>query len=89
MRLRGVSFDWKSNGKHDIGVIAEEVGKVVPEVVTYENNGVDARSVDYARLTALLIEAMKEQQKTIDDLKSEVSELKAQALKQASLSPGR
>ena len=89
MRLRGVSFDWKSNGRHDIGVIAEEVGQVVPEVVTYEKNGVDAKSVDYARLTALLIEAVKTQQKTIDDLKSEVIDLKAQVQKQASLPSGR
>ena len=35
-RLRGVSYTLKANGKHEIGVIAEEVGAVVPEVVTYE-----------------------------------------------------
>ncbi len=35
-RLRGVSYDSKANGKHEIGVIAEEVGQVVPEVVSYE-----------------------------------------------------
>jgi hypothetical protein len=66
MRLNGVSFDWIEGGKHDIGLIAEDVGQVVPEVVAYEDNGVDAKSVDYARLTALLIEAVKEQQKTIE-----------------------
>ncbi len=70
MQLNGVSFDWRENGKHDIGLIAEDVGRVVPEVVAYEDNGVDARSVDYARLTALLIEAVKEQQKTIDELRA-------------------
>ena len=64
-RLRGVSYDLKATGKHEIGVIAEEVGKVVPEVVTYEANGQDARSVDYSRLTALLIEAVKQQEKQI------------------------
>lgn len=58
-RLRGVTFEWKADGKRDIGLIAEEVGQVVPEVVAYEDNGEDARSVDYARLTALLIEAVK------------------------------
>jgi len=30
MKLRGVYFDWKNNSKHDIGMIAEEVGKVIP-----------------------------------------------------------
>jgi hypothetical protein len=61
-RLRGVSYDMKDSGKHEIGVIAEEVGAVVPEVVSYEDNGKDARGVDYSRLTALLIEATKQQQ---------------------------
>ena len=60
--LRGVSYDLKNSGKHEIGVIAEEVGQVVPEVVSYEGNGKDARGVDYSRLTALLIEAVKQQQ---------------------------
>ncbi len=74
-RLRGVSFEWKSNGKRDIGLIAEEVGEVIPEVVEYEANGTDAKSVDYARLVALLIEATKEQQKTIEKLEGQIVEL--------------
>jgi hypothetical protein len=76
-RLRGVSFDWKEDGGHDIGLIAEEVGEVVPEVVGYEENGKDARSLDYARLTALLIEAVKEQRSQIRELKAEAEGLKA------------
>ena len=71
-KLNGVYFDWKANGKHDIGLIAEEVGEVIPEVVAYEENGVDAQSLDYARLTALLVEAIKEQQKEIESLKEEI-----------------
>jgi len=69
--LRGVSYDLDKSGKHQIGVIAEEVGEVVPEVVSYEENGKDARGVDYSRLTALLIEATKEQQQEIQELRSE------------------
>ena len=40
-RLRGVYFDWddKHGGRHDVGMIAEEVGAVLPEVVRYEENG--------------------------------------------------
>lgn len=76
-RLRGVSFDWKEKGGHDIGLIAEEVGEVVPEVVSYEENGKDAMGLDYARLTAVLIEAVKEQQSQIRELKAELEELKA------------
>ncbi len=71
-QLRGVSYDLKANGKHEVGVIAEEVGAVVPEVVTWDDNGKDAQSVDYSRLTALLIEAVKQQQLEIRDLKSEL-----------------
>ena len=82
MRLNGVNFDWIETGKHDIGLIAEEVGQIVPEIVAYEENGVDAKSVDYARLTALLIEAVKEQQKTIEQLKSDIENLKDKGVTQ-------
>jgi trimeric autotransporter adhesin len=75
-QLRGVSYDLKGSGKHEVGVIAEEVGAVVPEVVSYEENGKDARGVDYSRLTALLIEAMKEQQR---ELQQEQAVLRGQA----------
>ncbi len=58
-RLRGVYFDWDEahGGKHDIGFIAEEVGKVIPEIVGYEENGVDASGMDYSKMTPLLVEA--------------------------------
>jgi hypothetical protein len=64
-QLRGVSYDLKESGKHEVGVIAEEVATVVPEIVSWDKNGKDARGVDYSRLTALLIEATKEQQTLI------------------------
>jgi uncharacterized small protein (DUF1192 family) len=76
-RMRGVSYDLRSNGEHQIGVIAEEVGEVVPELVAYEANGKDARGVDYSRLTVLLIEAVKEQQEQIKAMQAEISGLKA------------
>lgn len=72
-KLRGVSYTLKATGKHEIGVIAEEVGKVVPEVVDWEANGKDARSVDYSRLTALLIEATKQQQAEIAALTAKLA----------------
>lgn len=76
-RLRGVTFEWTEDGRPDIGLIAEEVGEVVPEVVAYEANGVDARSVDYARLVAVLIEAVKAQQIQIEELQREVATLRS------------
>jgi hypothetical protein len=71
-RLRGVTFDWKESNKHDIGLIAEEVGEVIPEVVEFEKDGRTAKSVDYARLVAVLIEATKEQQHLIDSLENKI-----------------
>ena len=66
--LQGVSFAWKSSGEKDIGFIAEDVGKIIPEIVSFEENGVDANSMDYPKLTALLVEAVKAQQERIDKL---------------------
>ncbi len=77
-QLRGVSYDLKGSGKHEIGVIAEEVGQVVPEVVSYEENGKDAQGVDYSRLTALLIEAAKEQQSLIRQQQAQMKVQQAQ-----------
>ena len=73
MQLRGVEFDWNNNQDvytgHDIGVIAQEVEAVLPEIVTTRDTGYKA--VKYEKLTALLIETVKE-------LKAEIEELKAQ-----------
>lgn len=74
-QLRGVSFEWIADGRKDIGLIAEEVGQILPEIVVYEDNGQDAQSVDYGRIVAVLIEAMKEQQKEIALLREQVEAL--------------
>ncbi len=78
--LRGVYFDWDEahGGKHDVGMIAEEVGKVLPEIVAYETNGTDAIGLDYSKLTPLLLEAVKALQTEIEKLKSENNLLKAE-----------
>jgi hypothetical protein len=77
MKIRGVYFDWDPahGGEHDLGCIAEEVGKVLPEIVVYEENGIDADGMDYGKLTPLLIEAVKEQQKIIEKLTMRIEEL--------------
>jgi hypothetical protein len=75
--LRGVEYTYTANGQHEIGMIAEEVGKVVPEVVSYEENGKEARGIDYARLTALLVEAVKQQQSEIQQEKRQIRRLEA------------
>jgi len=67
-QLRGVEFDHKNTGDHCLGVIAQEVEKIVPDVVYEDVHGV--KSVAYMNMVALLIEAVKDQQKQIDELKS-------------------
>jgi hypothetical protein len=70
--LRGVYFDWdeEHGGQHDVGCIAEEVGKVLPEIVVYEENGIDADGMDYSKFTPLLIEAIKALQKRVEELEN-------------------
>lgn len=65
--LQGVNYTWKSTDKKDFGFIAQEVEKVLPLAVHTDDQGY--KSVDYARITAVLVEALKEQQKTIEELK--------------------
>lgn len=79
MGLRGVSFDWKAShgGGHDVGFIAEEVGRVVPELVTWEADGVSAQGLAYDRVTALTVEAIKDQQGQIEALRRDNAELRA------------
>gem|GEM_PF-1331139 len=75
-RLRGVSFQWKdeaSDAQPHIGFIAQEMAEVIPEVV-HSQGGI--YSVQYAPVTAVLVEAMKEQQKMIEQLKEEIRSLK-------------
>jgi hypothetical protein len=66
--IRGVNFNWKKDDRYAMGVIAQEVEEVIPEVVSIDGEG--HRSVNYGALVGLLIEAVK-------DLKNEVDELKA------------
>ena len=66
--LRGVEYNKIDNTEKNIGVIAQEVEKILPEVVKEDGEGM--KSVAYGNITAILIEAIKEQQKQIDELKS-------------------
>lgn len=70
--LRGVSY--VKNDKEEIGVIAQEVETVLPEVVRTGEDGY--KSVTYGNMVGLLIEAIKEQQSQIDVLKREINILK-------------
>ena len=67
-KLQGVSYSWKDTGKKDFGFIAEEVGKVIPEIVEWSADPQYANTMDYTRIISFLVEAVKEQQKKIDIL---------------------
>ena len=69
LQMRGVTYNKKSTGEKEIGVIAEEINEILPEVVLKNEQG-EVDSVSYARLTAVLIEAVKELKKEIEELKS-------------------
>ena len=75
LKLRGVSYTRTDieDKSTKIGVIAQEILEVVPEVVSQDENGMYA--VSYGNITALLIEAIKEQQKQIDELKEIINGL--------------
>jgi hypothetical protein len=85
MQLRGVTFDWKAEhgGTHDVGFVAEEVGKVLPELVSWEEDGEWAKGLAYDHITAVTVEAIKEQQAQIDGLKKANAELREQVEKLA------
>jgi len=71
MLLRGVSFTWKGTDEKSIGVIAQEVEPIIPEVVSTSEDGI--KSVSYDSIIGLLIEAIKEQQTTIEQMKDSIN----------------
>ncbi|RYE19686.1 MAG: hypothetical protein EOP51_19400 [Sphingobacteriales bacterium] len=89
LKINGVQYDWKQDefpeqnfsDKKQLGFIAQDLEKIYPEMVFTDSKGY--KSVDYARLTPVLVEAVKElsvkndnQQAQIDELKKEMLELK-------------
>jgi len=76
--MRGVEYDWntgKKEGKHDIGVIAQEVEKILPEIVYSKKDfdGNEFKTVDYEKITAVLIEAVKELSQEVTELKKQIN----------------
>ena len=70
MELRGVTFNWRDTLAPAIGVIAQEVENIIPEVVSTSESG--EKSVSYGNIVGLLIEAIKEQQGQIEMLKQKL-----------------
>lgn len=82
-RINGVYYYWNKEARPEIdlseekqiGVIAQDVEEVLPEIVFENQDGF--KSVSYHKLTAVLIEAVKEQQKQIESMQAEIDALKA------------
>ena len=75
--LRPVRFNWKEDGRADLGLIAEEVAEVIPELATRNNQG-DLTGVNYRHLTAVLIGALQEQQTESATQQSEIVALRTE-----------
>ncbi|HUW05028.1 MAG TPA: tail fiber domain-containing protein [Williamwhitmania sp.] len=78
LKMRGVKFEWIDTTNHEtgpqVGFIAQEVEPILPEVVSNKN---DTYSMEYAPITAVLVEAVKAQQQEIDALKKENEQMKS------------
>ena len=87
-KISGVEFDWNEKGPawtrskefgnpsgslHDVGVVAQEIQSILPEAVKTRKDGYLA--VDYEKIIPLLIEGIKEQQTTIEDLNARIKKL--------------
>ena len=84
LQLRGVNYYWRNNefpnrgfdDKLELGLIAQEVEVVIPEIVAEIGDGY--KGVEYSKLVALLVEAIKEQQAIIDGQKTEMADMRVE-----------
>ena len=73
-QIRGVTFNYIDNNHASVGVIAQDVEKVLPQAVSIDEEGYKA--VHYNGVIGLLVEAVKQQQLQIEDLQNQINELK-------------
>jgi hypothetical protein len=71
MKMRPVAFHWKENGTTDFGFLAEEMEEIAP-ILAFHNEQGEPESVRYRQLTAILANAIQEQQAQIQDLQAEL-----------------
>jgi len=68
MQLNGYAYQWKSDDSHQYGVIAQEVEKILPYAVSTGTDGI--KGVSYNQIIPVLIEAVKEQKKELEELRN-------------------
>ena len=80
-KLNPVKFEWKETGKEEEGFIAHEVDEIFKDAVggekdaVNEDGSIDGQTMDYGRITPLLVKAIQEQQTIIEDLKTRIETL--------------
>ena len=83
-KLKPVKFEWKETGKEEEGFIAHEVDEIFKDAVggkkdaVNEDGSIDGQTMDYGRITPLLVKAIQEQQEKIEQLKTEIQTLKGE-----------
>ena len=70
IQINGVGFRWKDSKEEAMGVIAQDIEEVIPELVKNSNG---TKTVNYNGLVGVLIEAIKEQQRQIEELKKQIN----------------
>ena len=71
IQINGVGFRWKDSKEEAIGVIAQDIEEVIPELVKISNG---TKTVNYNGLVGVLIEAVKEQQRQILELRAQIND---------------
>ena len=82
--LQPVEYEWNKEkfpeenfpDEKQIGLIAQEVEKIFPEIVATNKDGY--KSIDYSKISVLLLQAMKEQQNEIEQQSDEISKMKSE-----------
>ena len=81
-QLKGVTFDWKKDGEHSAGLIAQDVEKVLPSAVKEKglpfkaDDDQEYKTVEYSQITSLLVEAIKELKEENKLLRADIESLK-------------
>ena len=76
IQLQGVEYDRKESQNHEIGLIAEEVNKVYPDLVSKNDEG-QTEGIQYSKLTSVLVESIKELKSLVDSQNNRIQELEA------------
>ena len=72
-KIKTYDYEWKTDNTRSYGVIAHELQEIIPQAVVGDKDGEMMQGVDYSKLVPILIKAIQEQQKQIDELKAKIN----------------